>query len=747
MLGFGLYLYIGLYVAHIVTDLATDQGSRERRRFRSSGGWRAVDPWLDELQSAGVVLKDLETPQGADGRSGTRQLRRMVRRSQLAPLIPVILIVAMQLILGFAPWIAAALIAGYVALHSVSSVVVSTTETRAYENSWALFVLACLTKSALVFAGVVLAYEGILRLNQDAGHWTVAVACLVASFLLITYCYLPVTWLERRAMKHREARFATEASTEDTLFLRSFDDDTFELRTPMAGLGPRWSFVPGRRRFEEFAAAMLSRSTELVAIGRPGEKIPHLGASRTYWTDDTWQQAIRSTAAQTKALIVVAGRTQGLSWEVGQLKEMGLLPKTIVILPPDGAEGTRQRYQFLVDALEAPAAQQVPLELTGLITAVTFREDGTIEHLVAPGRDWSAYAGALLSFMATLEGATGLSRAEAQALQRIAQQEDLPGVGEIDADFAASAERTLNQHRVDSAHRAAGVVTLPLRHRSYLMRFLLKYGKAEQRGDLTGIIRLHQDVARWFSSHPDPQHGWVTVVQALELDAAEKLIDAGHYDDADELIEGVITTTEGPRVRVDPTEPAWDPVQIGHAGAELACRAAREQGDDDAEEAALHQLRDYTETHRLKSEAVQAANALAVFHQQRRQWEKVHVWSQTRWKEAAALGQTPDASTGARWSALALVELGRAQEAEAPVTESLRLARYSQHPDLLPPAVEAFTEVYLAAGKPAEALAELEALEREHSGEAAAQSAAAEQLTTALNRCLARVRDADPQPA
>lgn len=265
-----------------------------------------------------------------------------------------------------------------------------------------LVVASICAKAALVLAGVLRAQHGVAAIQ--AGHWLPGLASHATAVALLTYCYVPAAWVERLARMRREVSFAHAASTDAVLFLRSFTDDNFRLYTPLAALGPRYRFIPGRKRFEEFLSAVLYSTAELVAVGRPGERLPTLGGSRTYWATDAWQEAIRSTASRTHALIVMAGRTPSLAWELGQLREMSLLGKTLVVFPPDGAEGTAERYRFVTDALRTAPVHRLPPELLHALTAVAFDATGTPVHYLSCGRDWSSYTTSLLHYFGTLRG-------------------------------------------------------------------------------------------------------------------------------------------------------------------------------------------------------------------------------------------------------------------------------------------------------------------------------------------------------
>lgn len=53
-----------------------------------------------------------------------------------------------------------------------------------------------------------------------------------------------------------------------------------------------------------------------VAIGRPSEALPHLGASRLYLGDTDWQQRVAARVRTASLGVVRTGIGDGLRWEV-----------------------------------------------------------------------------------------------------------------------------------------------------------------------------------------------------------------------------------------------------------------------------------------------------------------------------------------------------------------------------------------------------------------------------------------------
>lgn len=94
------------------------------------------------------------------------------------------------------------------------------------------------------------------------------------------------------------------------VLLRSFEDD--DLIDPSF---PTISQI-APSRYEEHLTKALRAVGPAVALGRPGEPEPELGAARLYVEDKHWQQAISFLLKHASAVVAVVGRSSGLWWEI-----------------------------------------------------------------------------------------------------------------------------------------------------------------------------------------------------------------------------------------------------------------------------------------------------------------------------------------------------------------------------------------------------------------------------------------------
>jgi hypothetical protein len=106
------------------------------------------------------------------------------------------------------------------------------------------------------------------------------------------------------------------------LYLRSFiDDDTAEKLTSR-----------GTTEEEEVSRAFQSLGP-LIAIGQPGESLPDLGAARAYFEDDEWQAAVQDYMDIAGLVVLRAGFSRGLLWEIRNAVQR-VKPERFVLLIP-----------------------------------------------------------------------------------------------------------------------------------------------------------------------------------------------------------------------------------------------------------------------------------------------------------------------------------------------------------------------------------------------------------------------------
>src|SRR5262249_20695633 len=70
---------------------------------------------------------------------------------------------------------------------------------------------------------------------------------------------------------------------------------------------------------EQTMTGVIGRCGPVLAIGRPGEALPALGAARFYVTHELWQEKVADVATVSQFVVWASGTTLGLQWEITHL--------------------------------------------------------------------------------------------------------------------------------------------------------------------------------------------------------------------------------------------------------------------------------------------------------------------------------------------------------------------------------------------------------------------------------------------
>ena len=149
-------------------------------------------------------------------------------------------------------------------------------------------------------------------------------------------------WLVRRGARYWAATRMASVQLMDqallrdmrrpVLYLRSFQTD--ELPAPSVYRRPAWwesqfslERVLSIRHwlyqrdvsFEESLCLGLGQIGPVLAIGRPGDSLPHLGASRLFVSEREWQQKVLELMDKAQLVCLVVGSSSGLLWEFSQM--------------------------------------------------------------------------------------------------------------------------------------------------------------------------------------------------------------------------------------------------------------------------------------------------------------------------------------------------------------------------------------------------------------------------------------------
>jgi hypothetical protein len=133
------------------------------------------------------------------------------------------------------------------------------------------------------------------------------------------------------------------------LYLRSFvrdDDEASPLKESEHLFGLR-------RSHEEKVVAALAQIGPVIAVGRPGEVLPPLGASRAYFEEDTWEADVRDLISRARLVVFRPGRTPGLERELRMVLSGDLRTHVFLITrDTDDVDDIRRFNCLIAEVLE-----------------------------------------------------------------------------------------------------------------------------------------------------------------------------------------------------------------------------------------------------------------------------------------------------------------------------------------------------------------------------------------------------------
>jgi hypothetical protein len=180
----------------------------------------------------------------------------------------------------------------------------------------------CVLSLAGVAAALLLAHwllppslsDGVLRAGIVGG--------VASGVAILIHQVLRGMWFRGRQMRAATAQTAMARDPRPpVVYFRSFDDDTF-------------SFFDFGSSLEENLASVFRAAGPMVAVGRPNESLPPLGAARWYVGDQEWQEVVTRLLDQAAVVIVRLGITPGVLWEVRAAVRCVAPQRLLIALPP-----------------------------------------------------------------------------------------------------------------------------------------------------------------------------------------------------------------------------------------------------------------------------------------------------------------------------------------------------------------------------------------------------------------------------
>ena len=191
--------------------------------------------------------------------------------------------------------------------------------------------------------GIVLAGGALfLGSNGDFDRSAQVTSKALALAGLVT---VPIVGRRVRAARDAARReWARERGVPEVLLLRSFVDDGLRVRSRPQSRHGFERLIPARRElFEDVIVRAFTQLGPVMAIGKPGTGQSELGASRDLILGANWLSAVKAEMADAAYIVVLLGQGEGLTLELEALRELDLLDRVCLVVPPVEADDAAAR--------------------------------------------------------------------------------------------------------------------------------------------------------------------------------------------------------------------------------------------------------------------------------------------------------------------------------------------------------------------------------------------------------------------
>lgn len=192
-----------------------------------------------------------------------------------------------------------------------------------------------------LFSSIVFLIYGLGPFPEklDSSEEAFLTAVLGGVVLMFVTLFTLMYWLYPHA--HNLAQpLARDAMRSDRrspiVFLRSFHDDFRQVKTSAEGDSASLGEITSKDAigFEGLLSDISKPFGPFIAIARPGSA-PSAEAARAYFAGEEWRDAVVQWMDDARLLLMIAGYTDGLHWELSQTIQRGHAGKVIFLFPPD----------------------------------------------------------------------------------------------------------------------------------------------------------------------------------------------------------------------------------------------------------------------------------------------------------------------------------------------------------------------------------------------------------------------------
>jgi hypothetical protein len=169
------------------------------------------------------------------------------------------------------------------------------------------------------------------------------------------------------------------------------DSDTPSISVPtMVGM-----FPTTLQTEEEQLEKALSAIGPVLAIGRPGERWPRLGARRIYVPNEQWKERVTERMRDAALVVLRLGQSPGIRWEISEAMTHVRPERLLLVSSFDKAQylAFRQKLQETCDVALPPAYKAKRTDLGSIRAFVYFEPDRSsrlviVHRKLVPSYGW-----------------------------------------------------------------------------------------------------------------------------------------------------------------------------------------------------------------------------------------------------------------------------------------------------------------------------------------------------------------------